>query len=594
MKPCFFPSVSGALPGEAEKRVRAVTEPSSANQKDILEACRLMSLVDPPRLNIDPEEVKPLPCGTSLSDHLGLYDLVKGHAPNVAADVAFGSEQVPFPLNKVLALGYHEVPSSIIAGRYELAIEDGFKARNYFNFDPLLQSLTHPLFKALERVERNSPFSVRYRTEIEKVSYAQEWLKSGRVVHSIDQTAATDRFPLQLQLYFLHLTNADKSWNRFLHYISCYEYTVDSSLREYTDGDTIRIAVGQPMGAGYSMPLYTLTLIQLLLGACKAWGFAPDFRVLGDDLVIADDGLACWFTDFLPKLGVEISKSKGIVSDRVVEFVGATITPDSYTFPGKWKEVNNKNLYQIVKSFGHPVVWGKTKEESETCMRAIGLAQIKELCYSRAGGPLVGFQLSCELRDKVPDHIAMIEGLYNCSASDVERYYLPYTQNRVIATFQALGGSLVKCKSQSFGAARDAQVAKFLWAHPELAWFEGTEWEKDSYFSIELTLDKMQRTVEVILGKEMYDGIKTWTKAGSGSTRDIQLGTRLLGFSQWLSAWIRHPTYSETNGYFVFEMFSHLLDDIHAELRTEPSNQWKRQQQRYERFVQFAMKHHLE
>jgi len=251
-------------------------------------------------------------------------------------------------------------PTFTCLGSYQLAVEPGFKARAFFAPNLVVQCLSHPLYKALERVEIQSGRSVRYLETEAKLSQVQEWLCEGATVWSIDQTAATDRFHVRLQKYYLHCAGVDPAWIRFVHKLSTGKWSVDRAFKGVYRDEFIKLTVGQPMGVKYSMPLYTVTLIALLEGACVAWGFAPEYLVLGDDLVIKDPGLAQWFEEFAPKIGIAISATKGVVSNRLAEFAGAVIGEDWYTFPGKYPIPNKSNWVSRCESFACPLPGGPT------------------------------------------------------------------------------------------------------------------------------------------------------------------------------------------------------------------------------------------
>jgi hypothetical protein len=337
------------------------------------------------------------------------------------------------------------------------------------------------------------------------------------------------------------------------------------------------------------MPLYTLTLISLLKGACVAWGYEDAFRVLGDDVVIADPGLANWFTSFLPRLGVEISTSKGIVSDRVAEFIGATITADDYVFPGKWKSPNNRNIFQLVKHFGRPLSW-KSGAKGDAFQRACGMALIKEQCYScndRMTGGLIT-PLSVPIDGERVARIRRLSEEYGVDPSKVDVYYSEYTRTRVISTLRSLAGQFSSGKAMVKGTYIDRLYRRYLWdSSLEIG---DTCFERDSFYSIDLLLDCLQRVIEYAVSPRVAQAFKSWTKA-KGDNRDSKLANKLHLCGEWLAEWSGGAeSFNETAGYFVFEGFASILDQLYGHLSVEyEPNKWRRQQARYERFVQFAM-----
>jgi len=90
-------------------------------------------------------------------------------------------------------------------------------------------------------------------------------------------------------------------------------------------GRPIKYAVGQPMGAYSSWAMLALTHHVIVQMAAKRAGWAEDhfsrYAVLGDDLVIADEGVGTSYLSIMAELGVGISMHKSIVSrNGLLEF----------------------------------------------------------------------------------------------------------------------------------------------------------------------------------------------------------------------------------------------------------------------------------
>lgn len=281
-------------------------------------------------------------------------------------------------------------PSHTLMGQYQLTPEPGYKARAFFSPNLLVQACSEPIYRFLESIERSSGFSVRYLETEAKVSQIQSWLADGVPVSSIDQTSATDRFPLQLQLFTAYKLGVEPEYIRFISKVSRGRWSVDQSIQPFHGSNEIRLSVGQPMGVSFSMPLYTLSMISLLRGACERWGYQPDFLVLGDDLVVRDQGLAQWCHDFLPKIGVGISKSKGVTSCNIAEFAGAFVGKDYYTFPGKMPDVDKKSWYACSVRLAQPLPDGCPKaSSSQKLVEAFWLSRVAALgCYGAKCCPL--------------------------------------------------------------------------------------------------------------------------------------------------------------------------------------------------------------
>jgi hypothetical protein len=135
--------------------------------------------------------------------------------------------------------------------------------------------------------------------------------------YSIDLTAATDRFPLELQrLLFQELSTEDisRAWSSLL---TDYEVYVPWENR------TVKYSAGQPMGAYSSWAIFALTHHLVVQYSAKAIGKTmpfEDYMLLGDDIVIADKAVSEKYCEILSVLGVGISTNKTHASQHTYEF----------------------------------------------------------------------------------------------------------------------------------------------------------------------------------------------------------------------------------------------------------------------------------
>lgn len=151
----------------------------------------------------------------------------------------------------------------------------------------------------------------------------------GQSYHSLDLTSATDRFPVSLQVTLLkHLIGEDKAaaWKDIM---IGYEYVTP-------EGNSVAYAAGQPMGAHSSWPLFTLSHHLVVQYCASLVGYTnfTQYRLLGDDIVIANDAVAAEYKKFMTDiLGVAISPTKSHVSEDTFEiakrwlFRGVEVTP---------------------------------------------------------------------------------------------------------------------------------------------------------------------------------------------------------------------------------------------------------------------------
>ncbi|QKI79982.1 RNA-dependent RNA polymerase [Erysiphe necator associated mitovirus 34] len=141
-------------------------------------------------------------------------------------------------------------------------------------------------------------------------------LRTDSNFYSLDLTAATDRFPVELQEIFMSkMLGAEKAsaWKRLM---VAYEYYVPWA------GTTVKYAVGQPMGAYSSWATFALThhlVVQYCFWKCGK-SHTKKYILLGDDIVIADDDAAAMYIKTMGELGVGISLQKTHVSKNSFEF----------------------------------------------------------------------------------------------------------------------------------------------------------------------------------------------------------------------------------------------------------------------------------
>nr|UTQ48823.1 RNA-dependent RNA polymerase [Monilinia fructicola mitovirus 6] len=169
-----------------------------------------------------------------------------------------------------------------------------------------LKSLSDALFKTLSCIDSD-------RTYTQDPHF--HWKRDpGHLLWSIDLTAATDRFPIQVQEQVLSLLT-----NRALARDWADMMTGDEFAYK---GRSIAYAVGQPMGAYSSWPMFTLTHHVLVRYAAYLNGISAFnmYMVLGDDIVINHNKVAKTYIRLLRGLGVEPSPTKTHVSKHTYEF----------------------------------------------------------------------------------------------------------------------------------------------------------------------------------------------------------------------------------------------------------------------------------
>lgn len=145
-------------------------------------------------------------------------------------------------------------------------------------------------------------------------------LKKTGPYHSLDLTAATDRFPVWLQVAILGVLIAVDYADAWRDLIINRDYSV-SWVKHCKQ--TVRYAAGQPMGAYSSWAIFSICHHVVVRMAAKRAGLPvtySNYVLLGDDIVIGDDAVAEHYRAIMSSLGVEISVPKTHVSDDTYEF----------------------------------------------------------------------------------------------------------------------------------------------------------------------------------------------------------------------------------------------------------------------------------
>jgi len=170
--------------------------------------------------------------------------------------------------------------------------------------------------------------------------------------HSLDLTAATDRFPVWLQVAVLGVLVAvdyAEAWRRL---IIDRDYEVSWVKHQKV---TVRYACGQPMGAYSSWAIFSICHHVIVRVAAQRAGKPVTFSnyvLLGDDIVIGDDLVAQHYRAIMEELGVEISVTKSHVS------------ADTYEFAKRWIHVGTEVTGAPLGSLFEAVRTKKVDEKS--------------------------------------------------------------------------------------------------------------------------------------------------------------------------------------------------------------------------------------
>jgi hypothetical protein len=223
------------------------------------------------------------------------------------------------------------------AGTLTALQEGGCKVRWIANPHLLYQAFGEPLKLKLQTISRVAFPEIRVHDQDSGRSDVVKWLREGKTVYCYDCSSFTDRFPLALQEEILQqlwkrgvVSDFDVAAFKLVMFKGWYFRGSDSELKW---------SVGQPLGYGPSFALATLTHATLLSSLCGD----GDWRVVGDDVVIADPRIAEKYQSIMSDLGVEINQSKSVISSNLGEFLGKLITSDGVNPSIKVKPLGDTN-----------------------------------------------------------------------------------------------------------------------------------------------------------------------------------------------------------------------------------------------------------
>ena len=204
----------------------------------------------------------------------------------------------------------------------------------------VLRNLHAYLFRVLRKIPQDMTFNQGGFKDQTK-----EWSR----FHSLDLTAATDRFPISIISEVLggHFPrHYVESWSRVMSGRP-FEWTTKQGTEE------VSYAVGNPMGAYSSWASFAVAHHYVVFICCKRLGIkwaTAKYCLLGDDILIGDDALAEMYLRVMDEIGVEISIPKTHQSDHFAEFAkrllfkGDEISP----FPLSSLRQSTRRYYQFV------------------------------------------------------------------------------------------------------------------------------------------------------------------------------------------------------------------------------------------------------
>lgn len=314
-----------------------------------------------------------------------------------------------------LAKKYAKNPVNLCVGKISYIQEPGFKLRAVANPNRVLQAALEPLKEALGTVLRNLSNDFTF-DQASGVRWVRRALESGKIVHSIDLSDATNLFPLNYTIDVLlrRIAVPVQNENRYTRLVALFAKVARSPWfsKENNVIETHVFTRGQPLGLGPSFFAFALSHNVLLMDICKQLGVDQDcYAILGDDIVISDAAVAVEYRNQLSLMGCKIAMEKSITSNIVAEFAGKLIFRDAVIPQFKWRDLSDSNVVDFIRNVGPSGFSLLSPRQSAMCKQLIELPDYLgglgwnpdgKTLDERLESPLAKFLLERDLRVLLP------------------------------------------------------------------------------------------------------------------------------------------------------------------------------------------------
>jgi hypothetical protein len=215
----------------------------------------------------------------------------------------------------------------------------GLKTRAILIPDLIVQSKLKPIQEDLMNLLRSSGTDCTYDQD-SGVNFILDKMAQGDTLYSVDLSAATWNFSSDCQQEVLTSLGYEADVISLMFHLPVYDRI---------SGRTSTINKGQGMGLAPSFPLFALTHNLVLSALCKILGLIPkdSFRVLGDDIVLANGELHKLYTDWCSMYEMPISETKTMISRDIAEFAGKIIWKGKDISPLNWKIPTLESMSQL-------------------------------------------------------------------------------------------------------------------------------------------------------------------------------------------------------------------------------------------------------
>lgn len=287
-----------------------------------------------------PEGVATLQCAQSFLDQTATGKILVEKFPFLFGCVMSGVASVINSRQRFDFGTYQD-----IVGKIGLIQEPGFKLRAIANPARVYQEALKPFGDDLYRKLHSLPWDCTHDQTFPFL-IIQDHLKDMKTAHAVDLSNATDMFPFELQYRMLHQMYHRKDAIELFAILSRSKWKTN-----LVGSGFISWTVGQPLGLFPSFAAFALTHGLMLFGLN---GFKHDnkFFILGDDVIILDDGLYAKYMRFLENLGIPYSPSKTLSSNVITEFAGKVVLPNRVIPQLKWRRISDDSFIDLAKLIG--------------------------------------------------------------------------------------------------------------------------------------------------------------------------------------------------------------------------------------------------
>ena len=283
--------------------------------------------------------------------------------------------------------------------------QPGAKLRTVVNVNRYVNYAMEPFAKAMEGVFYKQP-QISVLDQKDGMKWAQEQLRAGRTLASIDLSQATDL--MDFRVLTRALLASPRCEDELRETLELFSYIAESPFYQPELQIGVTMNTGQPLGLKGSFQV--LTVMNYLAGreACKSVGlYDLPFRVVGDDMII-DARAAERYSEIIHSWSGKTNYEKMLTSDRYAEFCSHIITPSKIVSMKPHYLAGYHNVYVNAQktSYNKLVHVYRLTAEDKTNLLALGMVSDED----RENIPFLRYSNKLPLDQR--DLVSIAKGLY--------------------------------------------------------------------------------------------------------------------------------------------------------------------------------------